>query len=98
MRALVGFLSLPLLLLAACFPQRVDGQNIVTPVGKQGRPQLQEYVEEFFLSDAVRNQGKGELQLSLGVDSRQKIGTSTSLKTEYGITRRLQLSVEVHMA
>ena len=95
MRALVGCLSLPLLLLAACYPPIADCQEIDAAFGKQGRPPLQEYVEEFFLSEAVRNQDRGELQLTFGVDSRQEIGTSTSLKTEYGLTRRLQLTVEL---
>jgi hypothetical protein len=37
---------------------------------------LPDYIQEFFLSDAVRNQDRGELQLTVGVDSRQKIGIS----------------------
>jgi hypothetical protein len=94
MRALVGCLSLPLLL-SAVLPLKADCQEIGAAFGKQGRPPLQEYIEEFFLSDAVRNQDKGELQFSFGVDSRQKMGTTTSLKTEYGITRRLQLNAEL---
>ena len=95
MRALVSCLSLVLLLLVACFPPIADCQETSTPFCKHGRPPLQEYIEEFFLSDAVRNQDKGELQLTVGVDSRQKIGTNTSLKTEYGLTRRLQLNAEL---
>ena len=96
MRALVGCLSLLLFPLAACFPPKANCQDTSAPlVSKHAKPALQEYIEEFFLSDAVRNQDKGELQLTFGVDSRQKIGTSTSLKTEYGLTRRLQLGVEL---
>lgn len=59
------------------------------------RPPLTEYVEEFFLSDAVRNQDRGELQLTLGVDSRRAIGTNTSLRMEYGVTKRIQVSSEL---
>jgi len=53
-----------------------------------------EYVQEFFLSDAVRNQDRGELQVTVGVDSRRDVGTSGNVKVEYGLTRRLQLGFE----
>jgi hypothetical protein len=55
---------------------------------------LPEYIEAFFLSDAVRNQDKGELQVTLGVDSWRTLGTNSSLQMEYGITNRLQASFE----
>ncbi len=59
-----------------------------------GHP-LTEYIQDFFLSDAVRCQEKGEWQLTAAVDSRQHVGTSSLLKTEYGVTNRLQLGVEL---
>jgi hypothetical protein len=53
------------------------------------------YVEEFFLSDAVRNEDKGELQFTFAVDSRQTLGSNAVLQMEYGVTKRLQLNFEV---
>jgi hypothetical protein len=68
--------------------------NAGTHGGKKSRPPLPESVQEFFLSDAVRNQDKGELQLSAGVDFRRHIH-AVSLKMEYGVTRRLQFNFEL---
>jgi len=93
MRTRVGRLAL-LLLLFCIFPIAVC-QDASSHIGKHGRPPITEYIEEFFLSDAVRNQDKGEVQLTFGVDSRQTIGTSTTLNMEYGVTRRLQLGFEL---
>jgi len=90
MRALVE--RLLLVLLAASFLVDAHGQNANAA---RPKPPLPEYVQEFFLSDAVRNQDRGEFQFTFGVDSRQKIGTSTSLKVEYGVTGRLQIGVEL---
>jgi hypothetical protein len=56
---------------------------------------MQAYVEEFFLSDAVRNQDKGELQFTFATDSRQGLGSNVALQVEYGVTRRLQIDFEV---
>jgi hypothetical protein len=81
------------LLLCACRPGICQTKN-TSEEDRRGRP-LQEYIQEFFLSDAVRCQEKGEWQLTAGVDSRQHIGTSSVLRTEYGLTNRLQLSAEV---
>jgi len=53
---------------------------------------MTEFIQGFFLSDAVRNQNKGEVQFTLGVDSRRGLGTNTVLQTEYGLTNRLQLN------
>ena len=53
------------------------------------------YIEEFFLSEAVRSEEHGELQLtvngmaSLGRGSAAD-GKSAGLDIEYGVTRRLQ--------
>ncbi len=69
-------------------------QNITTGHSSPSKPPLPEYIEEFFLSDAVRNQDKGELQVTQGVDSRRTIGTNSFLQMEYGITNRLQASFE----
>ena len=56
------------------------------------------YIEEFFLSEAVRSERKGELQFTVdGMVSRGQgsaAGKSAGLDFEYGITRRLQLGVE----
>ena len=58
------------------------------------------YIEEFFLSEAVRSEERGELQAT--VDSRffrgqgsAYDGKAADLTLEYGITRRLQASLEM---
>lgn len=56
---------------------------------------MPEYIQEFFLSEAVRSQDKGELQLTFAVDSRQRIGSDVFVQTEYGLTNRLQVSFEL---
>jgi hypothetical protein len=56
---------------------------------------MPEYIQEFFLSDAVRNEDKGELQFTFGVDARRSLGTNAALQTEYGLTNRLQLNFEL---
>jgi hypothetical protein len=63
--------------------------------GGQSKHQLKEYIQEFFLSDAVRCQERGEWQLTAGVDFRPSVGTVSLLKTEYGVTDRLQLGIEL---
>lgn len=93
MRALVGGLAFVFSL--ACVPHSAVCQdNSVSRVDQSHRP-LPEYIQEFLLSDAVRCQEKGEWQLTAGVDSRHSIGTSSLLKTEYGVTNRLQFDIEV---
>jgi len=58
------------------------------------------YIEEFFLSEAVRSEEHGELQLTLdgmafmGHGSAAD-GKSADLDIEYGITRRLQFGMEL---
>jgi hypothetical protein len=64
------------------------------------RDVLPVYIEEFFLSEAVRSEEHGELQLTLdGMASRGKgsaaDGRSADLDIEYGITRRLQFGMEM---
>lgn len=56
------------------------------------------YIEEFFLSEAVRSERKGEMQFTVdGMASRGQgsaAGKSADMGFEYGITRRLQLGIE----
>jgi hypothetical protein len=84
-----------LLLFLVCHPSTGNCQDSFVTRNKQNKPPLSEYVEEFFLSDAVRNQDRGELQVTFAVDSRQAVGTNTALKIEYGITSRLQFNSEL---
>lgn len=61
---------------------------------------LPEYIQEFFLSEAVRSQERGEVQLTVaGLAFRQHQssfdGKSANLDFEYGITRRLQFGMEL---
>jgi hypothetical protein len=93
MRTLVG--SLVFLCLLGCFSRVAMCQDGGMSSSSQRKLQLTEYIQDFFLSDAVRCQEKGEWQLTGGVESRQHIGTSGFLRTEYGVTDRLQLGVEV---
>ena len=59
------------------------------------RAAMPEYIQEFFLSDAVRCQEKGELQFTLATESRHLVGTNAELQVEYGLTDRLQVAIEV---
>ena len=92
MRTLVG--RLRFLFVVVCLSQVSTCQEHSAGGDGNKRP-LPEYVQEFFLSDAVRCQGKGEWQFTAGVDSREQIGISSVLKTQYGVTDRLQLAVEL---
>lgn len=61
---------------------------------------MPEYVEEFFLSDAVRNEDRNELQVTVdGMASKDHQsaadGSSAGLDLEYGITSRVQWALEV---
>jgi hypothetical protein len=61
---------------------------------------LPEYIQEFFLSEAVRSQEHGEVQLTVaGTDFRDHRsaadGKSAALDFEYGITRRFQFAMEL---
>jgi hypothetical protein len=60
---------------------------------------LPEYIEEFFLSEAVRSEERNELQLTVdGTAFRGRgssmDGKSAGLDIEYGITPRLQFGIE----
>jgi hypothetical protein len=72
--------------------------------GSKSTPAAQDvlpvYIEEFFLSEAVRSEEHGELQLTLnGMTSKGRgsaaDGKSAGLDIEYGITRRLQFGMEM---
>ena len=93
MRSLVARLAF--LLVLVCFSRAAICQEDSASEAPSSKEPLTEYIQEFFLSDAVRTQAKGEWQFTAGVDSRQHVGTSSLLRTEYGVTNRLQLSVEL---
>ena len=59
------------------------------------RAPMPEYIQEFFLSDAVRCQDKGELQFTIATESRNLVGTNADLQVEYGVTDRLQVDIGV---
>ena len=61
---------------------------------------MPEYIEEFFLSEAVRSENRGELQLTVDAMSSRNHksatdGSSAGLDLEYGLSDRLQLSLEL---
>lgn len=60
----------------------------------QTKALMPEYIQEFFLSEAVRSQDKGEVQITFGADSRRRIGANATAQIEYGLTNRLQISLE----
>jgi hypothetical protein len=53
------------------------------------------FIEEFFLAEAVRSEARGELQSTLGAEAFRHNGSDAYLEFEYGITNRLQLSTEL---
>ena len=59
------------------------------------RAPMPEYIQEFFLSDAVRCQEKGELQFTVATQSQHLVGTNADLEVEYGLTDRLQVAIGV---
>jgi hypothetical protein len=61
----------------------------------QNKSPLPEYIQEFFLSDAVRNQERGEFQRTVGLDARHRVGSNTTLEMEYGLTDRLQVGLDL---
>lgn len=70
----------------------MDSQGSSTAA--QTKQPIPEYIQEFFLSEAVRNQDQGEFQLTFGTDSRKSVGSNLLLDLEYGLTDRLQLTSE----
>ena len=91
MLRVVNRLILLLLLPRLCALAFCQGQQI----SHSSSAPLPEYVQEFFLADAVRSQEKGELQVTFGFDFRHGSGTNAFMKSEFGVTDRLQLSAEV---
>jgi len=85
-------LSATLLGLWLCLPSSAVCQGNDSNPNKAPLP---EYIQEFFLFDAVRNQERGELQLTVGLDTRRTIGTTAMLKMEYGVTERLQVGFDL---
>ena len=77
--------------ITALFPSSLSCQSSGFSPARETFPQ---YVQEFFLSDTVRNQDRGELQVTVGVGSQEDVGTTDILKLEYGLTRRLQLGFD----
>jgi hypothetical protein len=55
---------------------------------------MQNLVEEFLLSDAVRAEDQGELQFTVGAEGLRHRGSDADLDIEYGITDRLQFTFE----
>lgn len=64
----------------------------VHPVTKY--PPLENLIEEFLLSEAVRSQDQGELQFTVGAEGLRHRGVDSGLDMEYGITDRLQFTLE----
>jgi hypothetical protein len=86
-------------LLAGLRPAAV-GQTHSTKPTQTRQNVLPVYIEEFFLSEAVRSEEHGELQFTVDEMAFRGRGSaadgkSAGLDIEYGITRRLQLGMEV---
>jgi hypothetical protein len=60
----------------------------------QNNPPIHAYMEESFLSEDVRNEDEGKLQVTFSSDSRQGLGGNLTFEVEYGLTKRLQFSSE----
>jgi hypothetical protein len=86
-------------LLAGLKPTLV-GQTPSANTAPTLRDVLPEYIQEFFLSEAVRSQERGEVQLTVqGIGFRDHgsaaDGKSAGFDFEYGITRRMQFATEL---
>jgi hypothetical protein len=74
----------------------VSAQCQINEVSKAtAKGNMPEYIQEFFLSEAVRCQEKGEFQITFATESRQRIGSNAGVQIEYGLTDRLQFSAEL---
>ena len=87
------------LLLAGIMPNAV-GQTQIAKPAQVSQDVLPVYIEEFFLSEAVRSEEHGELQFTVdGMAMRGRgsaaDGRSADLDIEYGMTGRLQFSLEL---
>jgi len=92
-----GFIAIKISIFSAfliCASARAQvSQSAASPTGGvQNNSPLRNFIEEFFLSEAVRNEDPGELQITFSTDSRQGLGSNLTLELEYGLTKRLQLS------
>lgn len=84
-------------------PRIASAQLPSTPLptkAPSSRDAMPEYIEDFFLSDAVRSENRGELQLTVDAMSSRNHrsaadGSSVGLDLEYGLTDRLQLALEL---
>lgn len=84
-------------------PRMICAQLPSLPLPAKASPSadaMPEYIEDFFLSDAVRSENRGELQLTVDAMSSRNHrsaadGSSAGLDLEYGLTDRLQLSMEL---
>jgi hypothetical protein len=102
------------LVLALGFALAISGNTAraqsqaAAPQSKAGGPSqpakaddaLPVYIEEFFLSEAVRSEERGELQITVDAygshgDGSAADGESSELDLEFGVTRRLQLGMEL---
>ena len=80
---------------AICASPAALCQDDSVPTGRGRSAPFPEYIQEFFFSDAVRNQDKGEVQITSGLATMQRAGTNILLKMEYGVTQRLEFNIEV---
>lgn len=95
----IRWAGLTSLCLLAVLKTAAMGQAANAKLAATGQDVLPVYIEEFFLSEAVRSEERGELQFTLsGISSRGQgsaaDGKSANLDIEYGITGRLQLGIE----
>jgi hypothetical protein len=92
--------SIVAICLLAALKTAAMGQAPNTKPAPTSQDVLPVYIEEFFLSEAVRSEDHGELQFTVdGMASRGRSsaadGKSAGLDIEYGVTRRLQLGMEL---
>jgi hypothetical protein len=99
------FVAMPLasifcIWLLACLKPTAMCQTSATKPAQTAQDVLPVYIEEFFLSEAVRSEEHGELQFTVDAIASRGNGSaadgkSADLDIEYGVTRRLQLGMEV---
>jgi hypothetical protein len=78
----------------------LNGQTPKAASAQAAQDVLPEYIQEFFLSEAVRSQEHGEVQLTVSGGAFRNRASAADGKTagfdfEYGISRRLQFAVEL---
>jgi len=89
-------------LLCLCFVSSFGAalSQSTTPSRSAQPPALPTYIEEFFLSEGVRSENRGELQFTLDAIKQKnhrspEDGSSAELDIEYGMTDRLQFGLEL---